>query len=102
MRRRGFVVAFGATMLSLVLSPSSAQPSLRNVRIGYLAPTRIPHLVEAFVGGLRELGYVEGPNLSIEFPFPGKEPQRFDPLAKELVKLSPDLIVTVATPATLA
>src|SRR3954469_9831220 len=102
MRRRGFVVASGATMLSLVLSPSSAQRSLRNVRIGYLAPTRIPHLVEAFVGGLHDLGYVEGPNLSFEFRFAGEEPQRFDQLATELVKLAPDLIVTVATPATLA
>ena len=79
MRRRKFVSASGATMLSLVLSPSSAQTGLRNVRIGYLAPTRIPHLVEAFVGGLRDLGYVEGLNLSLEFRFAGEEPQRFRP-----------------------
>src|SRR5215208_5916956 len=102
MRRRGFVVASGATMLSLVLSPSGAQPSLRHVRIGYLAPTRIPHLVEALTGGLRDLGYVEEQNLSIEYRFAGEEPQRFDQLATELVKLAPDVIVTVATPATLA
>src|SRR5215204_3895126 len=102
MRRRGFVVASGATMLSLVLSPSGAQPSLRHVRIGYLAPTRIPHLVEALTGGLRDLGYVEGQNLSIEYRFAGENPERFDLLAMELVRLAPQVIVTVATPATLA
>src|SRR3954453_18316190 len=102
MRRRRFVVATGATMLSLAFRPLAAQPALRTVRIGYLAPARIPHLLEAFVGGLRDLGYVEGQNLSLEFRFAGEEPQRFDRLATELVKLAPDLIVTVATPATLA
>src|SRR4051794_7918537 len=102
MRRRRFVVATGATMLSLAFRPLAAQPALRTVRIGYLAPARIPHLLEAFVGGLRDLGYVEGQNLSIEYRFAGEEPERFDLLAAELVTLAPNLIVTVATPATLA
>src|SRR3954447_25128254 len=102
MRRRRFVVATGATMLSLAFRPLAAQPALRTVRIGYLAPARIPHLLEAFVGGLRDLGYVEGQNLSIEYRFAGEEPERFDALAAELVKLAPNLIVTVATPATMA
>src|SRR3954470_18019249 len=102
MRRRRFVVATGATMLSLAFRPLAAQPALRTVRIGYLAPARIPHLLEAFVGGLRDLGYVEGQNLSIEYRFAGENPERFDLLAMELVRLAPDVIVTVATPATLA
>src|SRR3954453_3728200 len=102
MRRRNFIAAASATLLNLVARRSAAQTPPRIVRIGYLAPTRIPHLVEAFVGGLRDLGYVEGQNLSIEYRFAGEEPQRFDPLARELVGLVPDVIVTVATPATLA
>jgi putative tryptophan/tyrosine transport system substrate-binding protein len=102
MRRRRFFVASGAVMLALALRPLVAQPALRTVRIGYLAPARIPHLLEAFIGGLRDLGYVEGQNLFVEYRFASEEPERFDPLAAELVKLAPNLIVTVATPATLA
>src|SRR3954453_10961844 len=102
MRRRRFIVASGATMLCLVVRPSAGQTTPRTVRIGYLAPTRIPHLVEALTGGLRDLGYVEGQNLSIEYRFAGESPERFDLLAIELVSLAPHVIVTVATPATLA
>ena len=51
---------------------------------------------------MRDLGYVEGQNLSIEYRFAGENPEHFDLLAIELVKLAPQVIVTVATPATLA
>ena len=51
---------------------------------------------------MRDLGYVEGRNLSIEYRFAGENPEHFDLLAIELVRLAPDVIVTVATPATLA
>ena len=69
----------------------AAQPIPRTVRLAYLAPIRIPHLVEALSGGLRDLGYVEGRNLSIEYRFAGENPDRFDLLALELVRLAPDV-----------
>src|SRR5215216_7352545 len=102
MRRREVIGIIWLTSFVPRFESVAAQAIPRAVRLAYLAPIRIPHLVEALTGGLRDLGYVEGQNLSIEFRFAGEEPQRFDSLATELVKLAPDLIVTVATPATLA
>src|SRR5436190_4222654 len=102
MRRREAIGIIGLGSFAARFGSLAAQPIPRSVRLAYLAPIRIAHLVEALTGGLRDLGYVEGRNLSIEYRFAGEEPQRFDPLARELVGLVPDVIVTVATPATLA
>src|SRR5215203_6169147 len=102
MRRREVIGIIGLTPCVARFSSVAAQPTPRAVRLAYLAPIRIPHLVEALTGGLRDLGYVEGQNLSIEYRFAGEEPDRFDTLAHELVSLAPHVIVTVATPATLA
>src|SRR5215217_4793938 len=102
MRRREVFGIIGLTPCVARFASVAAQPIPRAVRLAYLAPIRIPHLVEALTGGLRDLGYVEGQNLSIEYRFAGEEPERFDTLAHELVRLAPHVIVTVATPATLA
>ena len=101
-RRREVIGIVGFTSLAARFEPVAAQTTSRTVRLAYLAPIRIPHLVEALIGGLRDLGYVEGRNLSIEYRFAGENPEHFDLLAIELVKLAPQVIVTVATPATLA
>jgi putative tryptophan/tyrosine transport system substrate-binding protein len=102
MRRRELIGVIGLSSFVARFESLAAQPIPRTVRLAYLAPIRIPHLVEALTGGLRDLGYVEGQNLSIEYRFAGENPERFDLLAMELVRLAPDVIVTVATPATLA
>jgi putative ABC transport system substrate-binding protein len=57
---------------------------------------------DALRQGLRELGYVEGQNLSIEYRSADGRLARFPELATELVRLGVDLIVTRGTPATLA
>ena len=72
------------------------------VRLGYLAPAKIPHLLDAFRSGLADLGYIEGQNLEIEYRFADGQGDRLVPLATELAQLRPDIIVTVATPATIA
>jgi putative tryptophan/tyrosine transport system substrate-binding protein len=69
-------------------------------RAGTLA--RFPNLIEALQTGLRELGYVEGKNLKIEYRFGGDELQTLGKLAAELVALGPDAIITVATPPVIA
>ena len=53
-----------------------------------------------FVDGMRELGYVEGKNLVIEWRFADGKFERLPRLAAELVRLKPDVIVTHSTPAT--
>jgi putative ABC transport system substrate-binding protein len=55
--------------------------------------------LDAFRHGLRELGYLEGRNLTIEYRSAEGRSERFPELATELVRLRVDLIVTRGTPA---
>jgi len=71
-------------------------------RIGWLSndkPANSPFF-DAFRGGMRDLGYVEGRNLVIEARFGEGSAERLDQLAAELVKLKPQIIVTQGGPAT--
>src|SRR5262249_47736627 len=78
-----------------------AQPS-KNTRLGYLAPAANPDLQQAMLGGLRDLGYVEGQNLAVEYRFMLGQSKTYDELAAELARLTPDAIVVVGTPPALA
>jgi putative ABC transport system substrate-binding protein len=70
-------------------------------RVGYLGTTRVPYVIEALHSGLRDLGYVEGKNLKVEYRFGGSG-ENLNALAAQLVALGPDAIITVGTPAALA
>jgi putative tryptophan/tyrosine transport system substrate-binding protein len=99
-RRRDLLV--GCAAMCWALSARAEQPS-KIYRLGYLASARIPsNNIYALRTGLRELGYVEGKNLKIEYRFAGEQSGTLDLLASELVHLGPDVIVTASTPATLA
>jgi putative ABC transport system substrate-binding protein len=82
-----------------------AQPTGKVYHIGVLETTsatlNVPNL-DAFRRGLRELGYIEGQNLVIEYRSADGRPERFLDLATELVRLPVDLILTRGTPAALA
>jgi putative ABC transport system substrate-binding protein len=71
-------------------------------RLGYLAPARLPNLIEALRAGLRDLGYVDGQNLAIEYRFALGQTKSYDELAQELIRLDPAAIVLTGTPAALA
>src|SRR5262249_10925150 len=75
-------------------------------RIGYLSPgSASPGPLaynDEFQRGLRELGYVEGRNIVIEYRFAEGKFDRLDQLAAELVRLNVDIIVSVVTKASLA
>src|SRR5688500_5082369 len=78
---------------------AEAQPA-KVARIGFLAPTSAssnPERVEAMFAGLRELGYVEGKNIVIEFRWAEGKFDRLPDLAAELVRLKVDVIVTATT-----
>jgi putative tryptophan/tyrosine transport system substrate-binding protein len=97
MRRREFFgILGGIAGLPLIARAQQA----RVYRLGYLAPALIPHIRDALLEALRDLGYVEGRNLKIEYRYGTEE--KLSALADELVKLKPDVIVTVATPPVLA
>ena len=62
----------------------------------------MPPTIEAFRQGLRELGYIEGQNISVEYRFTEGKDERHAIFAAELVNLGVDVIVTGGTAATLA
>jgi putative tryptophan/tyrosine transport system substrate-binding protein len=94
------------TFLLFAASPSAeAQQTKKMPRIGYLHPGSAATVsvarMEAFREGLRDLGYVEGKNIFIEWRYTeGKsEAQSLPELAVELVRMDVDIIVTTGTPA---
>jgi putative ABC transport system substrate-binding protein len=100
LRRREFVALLGVAATWPLAA--RAQQASKTRRLGYLAPASIPHLIEALRSGLRELGYVEGQNLAIEYRFALGQSKTYDELAVELIRLDPDAIVVVGTPPALA
>jgi putative tryptophan/tyrosine transport system substrate-binding protein len=105
--RRRLLIALGAGALAAPLSAFAQQPG-KVRRIGFLgARSRSTQsnpdvYYDAFVQGMRELGYVEGKNLVIEWRFADGKYERLPGLAAELVRLKPEVIVTHSTPATKA
>ena len=97
--RRQFITLLGG---AAVAWPLAARAQQKVVRLGYLAPARLPNLIEALRAGLRDFGYVEGQNLAIEYRFALGQTKSYDELAQELVSLDPAAIVLTGTPAALA
>jgi putative tryptophan/tyrosine transport system substrate-binding protein len=86
-------------------SAAEAQQPKNVPRIGYLAtvsPSANAVRIEAFRQGLRELGYVEGKNIVIEWRFAEGKLDRLPALATELVRLKVDIVITAGPPATRA
>ena len=99
-----FIATLALGLLWAPLAADAQQPA-RIPRIGYLgtsSPSLEPHLVEAFRQGLRDLGYIEGQNIAIEYRWAEGQDDRLPSLAAELVRLKPDVIVTAGTPGALA
>ena len=92
-----------ATFLLATVSPAEAQQPKKIPRIGVLsynsASLQAPR-VTVFREGLRELGYIEGQNITIEYRYADGKPDRLPALAAELVHLKVDVIVTLGTDAT--
>jgi ABC-type uncharacterized transport system substrate-binding protein len=95
-----------AVVLNLTLAPlaAEAQQAGQAARIGYLAAnlTVSPHMTEAFRQGLRDLGYVDGRSVVIEYRDAEGKYDRLPARAAELVALKVDVIVAADTPAALA
>src|SRR5262245_29456269 len=107
MRLTGGLLA--GLLVAGTLAPSStAQGKAGKIwRIGLLreGPSERPtpgELSTYFVEALRDLGYVEGRNLLIEYRYAGSRPDRIPGFASELVKLKVDAIVTIGTRETIA
>jgi ABC-type uncharacterized transport system substrate-binding protein len=102
--RRRFLAGTGAVLFAAPLS-ADAQQGGKVWRIGYLdkgSATGNGPYFEAFRQRLRDLGWVEGKNISIDVRFAEGKTERLPALAAELVRLKVDLIATSSTPAALA
>ncbi len=100
----GLVVAFALVLLAAA-PRADAQAPAKVRRIGFLGnttPVLEANLVGPFREGLRDLGYVEGQNIQIEYRWAGGKYDRFPALIAELIALKVEVIVTAGTPATLA
>jgi putative tryptophan/tyrosine transport system substrate-binding protein len=105
LRRREFITLFGGATVAWPLGAYAQQQSGKVPRIGFLARTSaasISPLLDSFRQGLRDLGWVEGNNISIEYQFGDGQLIRLRELAEALVRLKVDVIVTVDTPPTQA
>jgi putative ABC transport system substrate-binding protein len=101
MKRKITVLTLCALLFALCFQAQAQQPK-KVPRIGYLPSGPIServHLWDAFRQGMRELGYVEGQNITLVFPSAEVTPERLPHLAAELVSLKVDVIVAAGTPA---
>jgi putative tryptophan/tyrosine transport system substrate-binding protein len=104
MDRRTFLATLAGVLLAAPLV-AEAQQARRIARIGYLSgavPAAVAPQVEAFRQGLRELGYVEGKTVVLEVRYSEGRTERIPDLARELVGLKMDVIVTGNDAATAA
>ena len=112
-QRRTLLAALGAGAATAPFTALAQQPSApagaagKIWRVGFLALPGQPadldsHYYAAFKHGMRDLGYVEGKNLIIEWRWAGGEIKRLDALAAELVQLKLDLIATAGNDAAIA
>jgi putative tryptophan/tyrosine transport system substrate-binding protein len=104
MDRRSFLGTLAGGLLAAPLA-AEAQPAAKVYRIGFLGnstPALEANLVGPFREGLRELGYVEGRNIVIEYRWAEGQYERFPVLIAELLARKVDVIVTAETPATQA
>ena len=103
MSKKVTCLALSAVLFPLCFSAAAQQPK-KIPRIGHLAGSSSanPARTEAFRQGLRELGYVEGKNIVIEWRSAEGKSDRLPALAAELVRLKADIIVTTGPSPTRA
>lgn len=104
MRRRDFIKAVAGSTAAWPLA-AHAQPADRIYRIGYLGVTSAAAYatrMDAFRGGLAQLGYIEGKNIALEIRWADDRYDQLAALASELVDLHVDVLVTHSTPGVLA
>lgn len=105
MDRRAFITTIGLTVLAT--RAACAQQPTKTARIGFLVTATIGSPVflataDPFWRGLRDLGYIEGRNLLIEYRSADGKQERFPSLANDLVRVDVDLILAGSTPHALA
>ena len=106
LRWSGLAAVFLAGVLSItMLSPGYSGEAKKPIHIGVIAfsePRLRTHLDQSLIRGLREQGYIEGVNLTIEWRYADGDRGRVPQAAKDLAGMKLDAIVTTCTPSTRA
>ena len=103
MRRRDFIAGLGSASLALSVAPAQAQENVPRIAfLGNSTATLETNLIGPFRDGLRELGYVEGRTIQIEYRWADGDYSRLPSLVAEILASDPRVIVTAGTPAATA
>lgn len=100
MKRRAFITLAGGALAWPLAA--RAQPARQIARIGLFLPPPRNMEVDAFLAALRDLGWVEGENIHVEYRDADNDDSRLPALAAELVALDVDVLVTATFPGILA
>jgi putative ABC transport system substrate-binding protein len=96
MRRREFIMALGGAAAAWPLAARAQQSRMPTIGVlGGVAPELYTRYVDAFFRGLQDTGFTEGRNLNAEQRWARGELPRLPVLAGELIRLKPDVIVTL-------
>ena len=97
MTRRSFITLLGSAAAWPLVA--RAQQLDKVYRVGFLwdSPAVFVEAIEAFHRGLRELGWIDGRNITIDYRWAEGRPERMRELAEELVRLKVDIIVVPST-----
>ena len=104
MRRRDFITLLGGAAATAWPLAARAQQRAKGHRLGvllYSTPEADPQM-KSMSRGLRDLGYIDGQNLAIEYRFAEGRPERLPDLAADLVRLKPDVLVAIGGDVTAA
>jgi putative ABC transport system substrate-binding protein len=104
MRRREFITLLSGAAVAWPLAARAQQPG-KLPTIGLLGgstPSAMSQWVSAFIQRLRDLGWIDGRNMAIEYRWAEGRSERFTEIAAEFVRLKVDVIVTSATAAAVA
>ena len=98
---RALLIALTLGLIALPLA-APAQHGGQVARLGFLGPSGREAIEKPFWQGLRDLGWIEGRNLAVERRSAGGGGQLYPELATQLMRTKPDIVVSIATPATAA
>jgi putative ABC transport system substrate-binding protein len=98
MRKKVIGLTLGVLLVALYSAAEAQQPT-RVPRIGFLSSTDNRFTFDRFHEGLRDLGYVEGKNIIIDYRTAEAKRERLPGLIKELIDLKVDIIISTAQPA---
>ena len=104
MRRREFITLLGGTAIWPVVAwAQQERPRRVGVLLAYLeSDAQVQTWTKALETSLEKLGWTGGRNIQLDYRWAGPNPDRLRAAAEELVRLNPDILVPVATPALIA